>query len=162
MQPAQRHLVLLRHAKSAWPYGVRDLRRPLAKRGRRDAVAVGCWLHDHVPRLDAVVCSPAERARQTWTLVAAELDDPPPARYDERVYGATATQLLALVRTLPDDVGTALLVGHNPDLQELAALLTGHEVEMKTSSIAVLAWAGRWTDTDAETVVLRHHATPRG
>jgi hypothetical protein len=72
------------------------------------------------------------------------------------------TQLVALVRTLPDDVGTALMVGHNPDLQELAALLTGHEVEMKTSSIAVLAWAGRWTDTDAETVVLRHHATPRG
>jgi phosphohistidine phosphatase len=162
MQPEQRHLVLLRHAKSAWPYGVPDLQRPLAKRGRRDAVAVGAWLRDHVPRLDAVICSPAERARQTWTLVAAELDDPPPARYDERVYGASATQLLALVRSLSDDVGTALLVGHNPDLQELTALLTGQEAEMKTSSVAVVAWRGRWTDTDDETVVLRHHATPRG
>lgn len=65
MQPAQRHLVLLRHAKSAWPNGVPDLRRPLAKRGRRDAAAVGRWLHERAPRLDAVVCSPAERARQT-------------------------------------------------------------------------------------------------
>ena len=162
MQPAQRYLVLLRHAKSAWPHGVPDLRRPLAERGRRDAVAVGCWLHDHVPRLDAVVCSPAVRARQTWTFVAAELDDPPPARYDERVYGATATQLLALVRNLAGGVGTALLVGHNPDLQEFAALLTGQEVEMKTSSVAVVAWPGRWTDADTETAVLRHHATPRG
>ena len=53
MQPAQRHLVLLRHAKSAWPNGVPDLRRPLAKRGRRDAAALGCWLHEHAPRLDA-------------------------------------------------------------------------------------------------------------
>ena len=162
MQPAQRHLVLLRHAKSAWPPGIPDQRRPLAKRGRRDAVAVGRWLHEHVPRLDAVVCSPAERARQTWTLVAAELDDPAPARYDERVYGATATQLLALVRNLPDKIGTALFVGHNPDLQELAALLTGRAVELKTSAVVVLTWPGRWTDTNAKDVVMRHHATPRG
>jgi phosphohistidine phosphatase len=162
MEPAQRHLVLLRHAKSAWPDGVPDLRRPLAKRGRRDAAAVGRWLHERAPRLDAVVCSPAERARQTWTLVAAELDDPPPASYDERVYGATAAQLLALVRNLPDEIGTALLIGHNPDLQELAELLTGQEVEMKTSAVAVVAWPGRWTDTGPGTTVLRHHATPRG
>ena len=162
MQPAQRHLVLLRHAKSAWPNGVPDLRRPLAKRGRRDAAALGCWLHEHAPRLDAVVCSPAERARQTWTLVAAELDDPPPASYDERAYGATATQLLALVRNLPDEINTAVLIGHNPDLQELAELLTGQDVEMKTSAVAIVASPGRWTDTGPGTMVLRHHATPRG
>jgi len=162
MQPEQRHLVLLRHAKSEWPYGVRDLRRPLAKRGRRDAVAVGGWIRDHVPPLDAVICSPAERARRTWALVAAELDDPPPARYDERVYGAVATELLTLVRKLSNNVGAALLVGHNPDLEELAALLSGQDVEMKTSSLAVLAWRGRWADLAAGTVELRHHATPRG
>jgi len=162
MQSAQRHLVLLRHAKSAWPYGVPDMRRPLAKRGRRDAVAVGRWLHVHEPRPDAVLCSPAERARQTWTLVAAELDDPPPARYDERVYDATARQLLALVRNLPDDIATALLIGHNPDLQELVTLLTSQQVEMKTSGVAVATWSGRWTDMDRQAVVLRHHATPRG
>jgi phosphohistidine phosphatase len=162
MEPAQRHLVLLRHAKSAWPDGVPDLRRPLAKRGRRDAAAVGRWLHERAPRLDAVVCSPAERARQTWTLVAAELDDPPPASYDERVYGATATQLLALLRNLPDEINTAVLIGHNPDLQELAELLTGQDVEMKTSAVAIVASPGRWTDTGPGTMVLRHHATPRG
>jgi phosphohistidine phosphatase len=70
--------------------------------------------------------------------------------------------LLALVRSLLDDVGAALLVGHNPDLQELTSLLTGREVEMKTSSVAVLAWPGGWTDTEAGTAVLRHHVTPRG
>jgi phosphohistidine phosphatase len=162
MQSAQRHLVLLRHAKSAWPYGVPDLQRPLAKRGRRDAVAVGCWLHEHVPRLDAVICSPAERARQTWTIVAAELDDPPPSHYDERVYGATAAQLLALVRNLPDEIATALLVGHNPELHELVKLLTGQQVETKTSAVTVVAWPGGWTRAEPEAAFLRQHATPRG
>jgi phosphohistidine phosphatase len=162
MHPAQRHLVLLRHAKSAWPDGVADLRRPLAERGRRDAPAVGRWLHDHGPQPEAVVCSPAERARQTWALVATELDDPPPAHYDERVYDATPRQLLALLRDLPDHIATALVIGHNPDLQELTTLLTGRQVEMKTSAVVVVSWPGRWTDVDPPNAVLRHHATPRG
>lgn len=162
MEAAQRRLVLLRHAKSAWPDGVPDGRRPLAKRGRRDAPAAGHWLRDHLGRLDAAVCSPAERARQTWALVAAELDDPPPARHDERTYGATPAELLTVVHELPDDAGTALVVGHNPDLQDLVELLTGRQVDMKTSSIAVLAWSGRWTDASAGVALLRHHVTPRG
>lgn len=158
MEP--RHLVLVRHAKSAWPAGVPDLRRPLAERGRRDAPAVGRWLREHGPRPEAVLCSPAERARQTWALVAAELDDPPNARYEERVYDASPEELLALVQGLPDDVGAAVLVGHNPDLEELVTLLTGEQVTMKTSAVAVLTWPGGWTEAGAAT--LHHHATPRG
>jgi phosphohistidine phosphatase SixA len=84
----QRQLMILRHAKSAWPDGVPDRKRPLAKRGCRDAPAAGRWLRGHIVRLDAVVCSPAERARQTWALVAAELDQPPAATFDDRIYRA--------------------------------------------------------------------------
>lgn len=162
MATARRQLVILRHAKSAWPNGVPDRQRPLAKRGRRDAPAVGRWLRDHLGRLDAVACSPAERARQTWMLVAAELADPPDAKINDYIYGATPAALITVVRDLPDDAGTALLVGHNPGLQEFVALLTGQEPEMKTSSVAVLAWSGRWADAAAHIASLRHHVTPRG
>ena len=67
-----RRLVLLRHAKSAWP-DVADHERPLAKRGRRDAPVVGRWLgaSGYVP--DAVICSTAARARETWDLASAGL-----------------------------------------------------------------------------------------
>ena len=61
--------------------------------------------------------APRPNSSKTWTLVAAELDDPPPASYDERVYGATAAQSLALVHNLPDEIGTTLLIGHSPDLR---------------------------------------------
>lgn len=154
--------MLLRHAKSAWPDGVPDRQRPLSKRGRRDATAAGQWLRNHIGHVDAVACSPAERAQQTWALVAAQLDEPPPATYDERIYGATSTELLTIVQELPDDANTALLIGHNPDLQEFVALLSGQEPDMTTSSIAVLAWSGRWADTPAHTALLQHHVTPRG
>lgn len=156
----QRQLAILRHAKSAWPEGVPDPRRPLAKRGLRDAPAAGRWLRDHLGTPDAVVCSPAERTRQTWALVAAELDDPPSATIDDRIYAAVG--LIAVVRDLPDTAATSLMVGHNPAMEELAELLSGCRLEMKTSSVAVLIWTGRWADATTGVARLLTHVTPRG
>ncbi|MFC5995098.1 SixA phosphatase family protein [Pseudonocardia hispaniensis] len=154
--------MLLRHAKSAWPDGVPDPNRPLGKRGLRDAPAVGRWLRAHVGGIDTVVCSPALRTRQTWELASGELDDPPAPRFDERVYAANARELLTVVRKLPEEARTAVLVGHNPALQEFVELLSGVAVEMKTSAIAVAAWSSGWADADARVAVLEEHATPRG
>jgi phosphohistidine phosphatase len=133
-----RTLVLLRHAKSAWPEGVDDRARPLAGRGRRDAPAAGRWLREHVGGVDLVVCSPALRTRQTWQLVAAELGGTPEFRVDDRIYGAPVADLVDVVRELPPSAGTVLLVGHNPGLSELVAALGATAVELKTSSVAVL------------------------
>jgi phosphohistidine phosphatase len=156
-----RTLVLLRHAKSDWSTEQPDAQRPLAERGRRDAPAAGRWLTSNVERIDLVVCSPAIRARQTWDLAGAELHGPP-VRFDERVYAASAPDLLALVRALPDDVGTVVLVGHNPGMEDLASALAGQNVPMKTSSVAVLSWPGTWTDAGSDGGRLTAHATPRG
>ena len=154
--------MVLRHAKSAWPDGVPDLQRPLNNRGQRDARAAGQWLREHVGGLAAVVCSPAQRTRETWALVAAELDDAPSAVVDDRVYAAEPEELLDVVRDLPDSAGTALLIGHNPGVLELVELLGGQEREMRTASIAVLSWAGAWTDAAVDGARLEEHATPRG
>ena len=157
-----RRLVVVRHAKSAWPDGVPDPERPLNARGRRDAPAAGRCIRDRVGHLDAVLCSTATRTRQTWRLIAAELDGPPAAVFDDRVYAASVDTLLAVVRGLPDDVGSALLLGHNPGVAELVAVLTGAELEMKTSALAVVGYDGSWADTAPGAAVLVDHATPRG
>ena len=65
-----RSLLLLRHAKSAWPDGVADLERPLARRGERAAELVGRFLADHGLVPDRVVSSPARRAAETAERVA--------------------------------------------------------------------------------------------
>ena len=162
-----RRLVLPRHAKSEWPDGVPDHRRPLTGRGRRDAAAAGRWLREHVGRVDAVACSTAERTRETWALVAAELADPPEPQFDDAIYGAPPDALLGVVADLPDDAGTALLVGHNPGLQDVVGLLSNTEAEMRTASVAVLAWTGRWSDVTVSDppgriATLQQHETPRG
>jgi phosphohistidine phosphatase len=157
----RRQLVLLRHAESDWPDGVPDRGRRLTAQGRRDAAAAGRWLRGHVDHLDAVRCSPAERARETWALVAAELADPPAAAVDDEIYGAPPEALAAVVGGLPDGAAAALLVGHNPGLEELVALLSGAGPGMATASVAVLGWTGRWADAAPGAARLEQHAVPR-
>lgn len=162
MTGVPRRLILLRHAKSAWPDGVADVERPLAGRGKRDAPAVGRWLQHHIGGIDLVLCSPAARARQTWRLAAAELATTPRLRSAREVYGASAAELLAIAQALPADACTAVIIGHNPGLEDLVGLLTGTEQELKTSTMAVLAGPGAWADFAPGTCYLDELATPRG
>ncbi|MDP9842522.1 SixA phosphatase family protein [Streptosporangium lutulentum] len=168
--PTPRRLIVLRHAKSAWP-DVNDFERPLAPRGRRDAPAAGHWLRDSGCLPDHVVCSPARRTRQTWDLVAQELGATPPILYDERVYGASVHVLLDVVREVAEPVRTLLLIGHNPGLQELTLALAGEaagdaiervEEKFPTSAIAVLTFEGSWPELAPASALLTDLAVPRG
>jgi phosphohistidine phosphatase len=106
------------------------------------------------------VVSPAERARATWTIAAAELAAPPPVRLEERAYAASGEALLRLVQELPDAVGTAALVGHNPGLEDLLEILTGRWLRMPTSAIAVLTLSRAWADVGPSTADLETAGRP--
>jgi phosphohistidine phosphatase len=153
-------LVLLRHGKSDWSVGGPDIGRPLAGRGRRQAPEAGRWLDTNIDRIDLAVVSPAERTRSTWELVAAELAAPPEAHVDDRVYAATVEELLTVVQQLPDRMGTVVLVGHNPGLEELASRLTGEDVSMPTSAIAVVDVVGSWSRAGRVPATLRTAGRP--
>jgi phosphohistidine phosphatase len=154
-----RRLILLRHAKSAWPDDVADHERPLAPRGRRDALAAGKWLRksENVP--ERVLCSTARRARDTWQLAEEKLGVHPQTAFEDRVYGAASADLLALVRQTPADVGTLLIVGHDPAMRELSLELADAEpgdavaetlgrmrIKFPTAAIAALVFTGVWPD----------------
>lgn len=150
-EPGGRWLVLLRHAKSAYPEGVDDHERPLAPRGRREAALAGAWLAAIRPPIDAVVCSDARRALDTLrrTGIAA------PPRLDGRLYGASAGQIIALLTELPASTRTVLVVAHAPGLPQAAAALAGPDSDpaavaalrggFPTAAIALLAVPGAWS-----------------
>ncbi|MGW2719898.1 SixA phosphatase family protein [Streptomyces sp. NPDC001492] len=167
-----RRLVVLRHAKSAWPAGVPDHARPLAPRGLRDAPAAGRALAEADCLPDLALCSTAVRARQTWELASAQWGTPPPVRSDPRLYAADVSDLLTAVHEVSAEIETLLLVGHNPGLEELVLELAGdslddalEEVRLKfpTSAIAVLAWHGpAWDALAPGTALLTSMIVPRG
>lgn len=119
-----RRILLFRHAKSDWSDpDMADRDRRLNRRGEEAAPKIGAYLARHRLIPQRVLCSTARRARDTWELVAAELPSPPPVSYEERLYNARPDAILDVLRDLGKDVRSALVVGHNPGLQELATLL---------------------------------------
>ena len=143
---SERTLILLRHAKSDWSGEVSDLERPLADRGIHQAPLVGAWLDRNIGHIDLAVVSPAHRARSTWDIAAGELAETPPIRVDSRGYAASAGELLDVVRELPEEFDTVVLVVHNPGITGLAELLTGTWTPMPTSTLTVLGLNGPWSD----------------
>jgi phosphohistidine phosphatase len=148
-----RTLVLLRHAKADWPTGP-DHERPLADRGRQDAPAAGRRLVDDGIAPDLALCSTATRTRETWKLAAHELEQRPKTVYEERLYDASLGQLIALVNETPDEIGSLVLVGHNPGMHGLADALAGsakgdtqhrmNHAGFPTAAFAVLTFSGSW------------------
>ena len=167
-----RTLGLLRHAKSAYPAGVRDHDRPLSDRGRRDATAAGAILHARLGTPDLVVVSGARRAQETWVGVAAAWTHPPHHVADERVYEASVEDLLLLIRGIADGVESLLMVGHNPGFEELAfALAAGDsdpvalelmEQKYPTCGLAVFAVPEPWQHVVHRGARLASFDVPRG
>jgi phosphohistidine phosphatase len=125
-ESAPKTLYLLRHAKAhkgAPDQPDRD--RALTRRGREavERIAAHCDAEGVRPAL--VLCSPATRTRETCELVLPALGQPKVV-IEERLYGASEETLLALVAALPRDARAAMIVGHNPGLEELASRLAGH------------------------------------
>ncbi|KAF0113959.1 MAG: phosphohistidine phosphatase [Rhodospirillaceae bacterium] len=115
-----KRLCLLRHAKADGGSGARgDFDRPLVERGVQAARTMGEFMAAQRIHPEVVLCSPARRAQETWQALAVFLDEPQ-VILAEALYAATGATLLRILRELPDAVVSALLIGHNPGIQELA------------------------------------------
>ena len=144
-----KRIFVLRHAKSSWKVsGVPDHDRPLAPRGRRAGKAIARHLLEHGIEPELVLCSTARRARETLDRLEPALRASV-VRFEPELYGAGAGTLLDRLRGVGDEVGSVLLIGHNPGMQMLALDLARttdpfHEIEAKfpTAGLATLEFAG--------------------
>ena len=137
-------LYLFRHAKSSWSFDdLSDQERPLNDRGRDDAPRMGQALAKRGIRLDALVSSSAVRALSTAVLVARELSFPhDKISVDPAIYRADAAALIAIVQALPEAAGSALLVGHNPTITDVANALSPTSFsELPTAAVVCLHFA---------------------
>jgi phosphohistidine phosphatase len=155
-----RTLYLLRHAKSRWDDpGRPDRERPLASRGERDANRVAKHLRRVVVAPELVLCSSAVRARETLALVLPALGAAA-VQVEDELYGAPGEALLERLRAVPEEMGSVLLIGHNPGLQDLALTLVSRgahrerlAAKFPTAALATLALPSwRLRPGDAELV----------
>lgn len=124
MIPAgHRRLILTRHAKSSWDDPLmEDHARPLNARGRRAATELGDWLASRGHDPEQVLCSTAQRTRETWALVSqAVFETRPSVDYLDSLYHANPAAMLAALRAASGHV--VMMLGHNPGIAEFAASL---------------------------------------
>jgi phosphohistidine phosphatase len=158
-----RTLYLLRHAKSSWDEsGLPDHDRPLASRGRRATRLLAEHLRREGISPQLVLCSFARRARETLDGIAPALGEEAEVQVEADLYGATAGDLIERLHTIPDEVQSAMLIGHNPTMQSVALSLAARGEQLETAArkfptgaLATLTFEGSWLELgpgDAELV----------
>ena len=152
---SSRRLVVMRHAKAEQD-GPTDFERPLAERGRRDALAAGEWLAAQGVTPSHALVSAALRTQQTWESVSAGAGWSLSPDLDRGLYAAGPESALDIVRLVADSVESLIVIGHNPTMAVLAQVLDDGSgdaavaAEMvggfPTTSVAVFAYDGSWAD----------------
>ncbi|RDC64591.1 SixA phosphatase family protein [Adhaeribacter pallidiroseus] len=158
-------LYLLRHAKSSWDFeDLSDHDRPLNKRGRHDAPLMGRELASHEISPDLMVTSSAVRALTTASLVAKEMEyDIDNIVINEAIYEASKQDLLAIIQQTPDDINNLMLVGHNPEITELANFLAPeHIASMATAAVVGIRFnCVAWSEISPENATLVLYDFPK-
>jgi phosphohistidine phosphatase len=146
-------LLILRHAKSSWKFpDLTDHDRPLNSRGKRDAPLIGKKLAKEGLVPDVIIASSAIRAHATAKKVAKASGYRGEIAVESSLYGGGPTTYLNILRNQLDQYDKVLLVGHNPDVEQLLHILTGTEVIMPTCALAHLSLIlERWLDLNNNT-----------
>lgn len=165
-----RRLLLLRHAKSAYPAGVADIDRPLGERGRKAAPLMAAYIEREGLRPDHAMVSPARRTQETWEAVREALPDTPMETVPS-IYEAAAGRILDAVRSAPPEAASLLVIGHNPGLGDLAQRLVGEgpkdlrddlREKFPTAALAVLEFdADDWSGIAPGSGRLTRYVRPR-
>jgi phosphohistidine phosphatase len=117
-------LYLLRHAKSSWrDEALDDFDRPLTKRGRAAAEAIGRLMTAEGLAPGQILCSASQRTRETLERLQRQFAAAVPVRYEKQLYLADTTALLRRLKRLNDTLASVMLIGHNPGIEGLALLL---------------------------------------
>ena len=148
-------MILLRHGKSSWSDPtLADLDRPLAPRGKRASRRIAKYMRRKRIRPALVLCSTSLRTRQTLEAIEPSLDQGCSVELVPELYAASERELLERLQAVPESVGSLMLIGHNPSLQQLALLLASRGADLPklgekfpTGALATLAvdsesWAG--------------------
>lgn len=161
----QHRLAIVRHAK-AQEADATDFDRPLAERGRVDASEAGRWLAARGFTPDLALVSAAARARTSYDEIASAAGWDAEIDASRSLYAADADSALDLIREVPDDVMSLVVVGHNPTVSSLAQLLDDGEGDadaerdlmsgFPTCTVALFGFDGPWAALESATLEAAH------
>jgi len=140
-------ILIIRHAKSSNPINISDFDRPLHTDGIKDLKKISSDLKALGVKPDIMIHSPALRAKNSALIIAESLGYNGEMRTESDIYYGDSTDLLYILKSVPKTCQTALLVGHNPTLEEFCNQICdskGFTVEMNTSTAICFSFQSEW------------------
>ena len=148
-----KHLYILRHAKSGWDDpGRSDRDRSLTIRGIKDIQLMGKTFREELHEIEQILTSHANRAVHTAILLATSANLPlDRIRITDKLYEAEESQVLKVIRRLPDDYSHVMIVGHNPSFSMVASeFIPDLSADIPTSALVRVRFkAQQWSDVSA-------------
>lgn len=158
-------VILARHARaSRKDLPIPDKERPLRESGKSDLARMKDPLLRHSQRPEHVFSSTANRAAQTAAILAGFYGLCDRLSFFDDLYHPDERGMLEFIRRLDDDVRSVMVVGHNPELEELADLLRGdgQSTSLPTSACICLSFdVDRWNDVRKNQGVLEYFEYPK-
>ncbi len=145
-------LILWRHAEAEDSFD--DHERKLTKLGERQASRMAAWLLAHLPEDCVILASPAVRTRQTASALGR------PVKIDPRLAPGRSPAELIAVAGWPERTGTTLIVGHQPTLGRVAALLLAHADDHWSVKKGAVWWISADDREEGVRTVLRAAIAP--
>lgn len=145
-------LILWRHAEAE--DGMPDSARELTGKGLKQARAMAEWLKPRLPENTRIIASPTRRTQQTASALGNDFET-----VKEIGAGASAKAILAAAGW-PAAKGAVVLVGHQPTLGEVAALLLTGELAGWNIKKGAVWWFSRKEKAGVEETVLRAVISP--
>lgn len=167
----RRRLMLMRHAK-AEKEAPTDEARALSARGRRDARAAGVLLADRGDLPSLALVSTAQRTRDTWEAVSAEMGGDCQVWFDRALYDSGPKAVVELLAAVEETVSAVMVIGHNPTMSVVAAALTDGLADpgleqavadgLSTAAVAAFDVPVQWSDLNARQLRITDLDVPRG
>ena len=156
-----RHLMVMRHAKSAWDDpALSDHDRPLNDRGREAAEVMGAFIQEQERLPQLVLRSTATRVEETYQLMSRNWAEQPRVIVLQSLYLATVSTILQVVRRNAEQETRLLVLGHNPGLHELVERAVGPIEKFPTAALAELSYdIPTWQELKADQAPASWHLT---
>jgi len=132
-------LYLIRHAKSDWSNpNTRDFERPISIRGERDLEIMSSFLSLRAKQPDVVLSSCSLRTQQTTDALTSKTEYTGVTHYLKELYLSSAEVAIDLIQEQSRTVDTIMLVGHNPQINEVANMLLDEHIS-KVPTLGIIA-----------------------
>mgnify|MGYP001384527687 FL=1 len=132
-------LILIRHAKSSWESELKDLERPLSKRGINDSKIMSDVVNNVCKEVEIVFCSVARRASETCNIFMKNITQKKKIKviYSENLYDFSGNKVDEFIKKINNKLNSVMIFSHNNTCTNLLLKYSKDQTHVPTCGVLI-------------------------